>query len=137
MLCNEVDTLKYLQSRKAFAFILVIIAMICILIPMQTSLKAYADGKQTNGSTIGGVSVSGLKDDEIKEVLESAIVEWKSEPIIIQGGGAELSIDPQEIQFDIERSIQNYRDLTDKPFFYFGHLIRSFIYQFTFQIVKL
>lgn len=119
MLCNEVDTLKYLQSHKAFTFILVIIAMICILIPMQTSLKAFADGKQTDGSTIGGVSVSGLKDDEIKEVLESAIVEWKSEPIIIQGGGAELSIDPQEIQFDIERSIQNYRDLTDKPFFLF------------------
>ncbi len=113
------DTLKYLQSHKAFTFILVIIAMICILILMQTSLKAFADGKQTNGSTIGGVSVSGLKEDEIKEILESAIVEWKSQPIIIKGGGAELSIDPQEIQFDIESSIANYQNLIDKPLFLF------------------
>lgn len=111
--------MKYIKYHKAFTFILVIIAMICLIVFMQTSLKASADGKRANGSTIGGVNVSGLKDDEIKEVLENAILEWKSEPIIIQGGGAELTINPEEIQFDIERSIKNYRNLTDKPFFLF------------------
>src|SRR5690606_13480370 len=105
---------KTIKSRKAFTFVLVAAVLVCLLIPAQSYLTAFADEKRSNGSTIGGIDVSGLKDQEIKKVLENAIDEWASEPIVIRGGGEELSIDPQEIIFDIDRAIDEYRDSTDK-----------------------
>jgi len=111
--------LKTIKSRKAFTFVLVAAVLVCLLIPAQSYLTAFADEKRSNGSTIGGIDVSGLKDQEIKKVLENAIDEWASEPIVIRGGGEELSIDPQEIIFDIDRAIDEYRDSTDKPFYLF------------------
>lgn len=112
--------MKGIKSYKAFTFILVmVVAVLCLLLPAQSSFKASADGKGAKGSTIGGVYVAGLKEDEIKEALQNAINEWQSEDILIQGGGAELTINPEEIQFNIDQSIQNYKSLTDKPFFLF------------------
>lgn len=96
-----------------------VVAFLCILFPAQSSLKAFADGEGKKGSTIGGVNVTDLKEDDIKAALQNAIQEWQEESIIIQGGGAELTIDPQEIQFNIDRTMQNYKSLTDKPFFLF------------------
>lgn len=110
--------LSYIKSHKVFTFILVIVAMVCLLIPVHY-LKVFADEKQANGSTIGGVAVSGLNDREIKDVLEKRINEWRSEPVMISGGGEEIRIDSQDIQFDIESSIKNYRNLVDQPFYLF------------------
>ncbi|TQE92459.1 vancomycin resistance protein [Ureibacillus terrenus] len=111
--------LKYIFSRKAFTFLLVIAAVFGILFSAQYSLKVFADGKQSKGSTIGGVAVSGLKDDEIKAALRKAIQKWSSEPILIRGGGEELSIDPEDIQFDLNQTIQEYRKSIHKPFYQF------------------
>lgn len=112
--------MKVRPSRKTFAFILlVILAMVCLLFPVQFYMKAFANGKPSKGSTIGGVSVSGMNDEEIKEALEKAIQEWGTEPILIQGAGIELAIDAQELPFDLDRTIQTYRNLTRKPFFLF------------------
>lgn len=112
--------MKFIKSNKTFTFILVLVVVVlCLILPVQSSLKAFADGKGTKGSTIGGVNVANLKEDEMIVTLQNAIKEWQSKEIVIHGGGAELSINPEEIQFNIEKTIQNFKSLTDKPFFLF------------------
>ncbi|RKQ18037.1 VanW family protein [Ureibacillus endophyticus] len=78
-----------------------------------------ADETATTGSTIGGVEVSGLKNAEIQKVLMDAIQSWKAEAVIINGGGTELTIDANELQFNVESTITQYEMLTDKPWYDF------------------
>lgn len=70
-------------------------------------------------STIGGIEVGKLKDDELKSLIANAIVEWQSEPLEIKGGGSSLQLDPTLINFDIENTVLSYESMIDKPWYAF------------------
>ncbi|WP_347790457.1 VanW family protein [Solibacillus sp. CAU 1738] len=80
--------------------------------------KAYADDA-SNRSTIGGISVDKLSLEELKVILNDAIINWTSEPIIVSGGGSSLKINPTALQFDVEATIATYESMTKKDWFAF------------------
>lgn len=79
--------------------------------------KVFADNGK--GSTIAGVNVSGMDEDEIKKALNKAIEKWKSEPVYIDGGGTKLEIDPSKIEFNVDQTISQFESLVDKPWYAF------------------
>lgn len=105
--------------------ITVLIALIAIFIYIISPLNVFhkhtvsADEKAPTGSTIAGVEVSGLKNEEIQKVVMDAIQSWKGEPVTIYGGGMELSIDANELQYNVDSTIAQYEMLTDKPWYDF------------------
>lgn len=79
--------------------------------------KVLANGGE--GSTIGGILVSDLKDDELRSALSNGIDNWTSEPIVVSGGGASIEFDSAAIQFDIDSTITTFKNQTDKPWYAF------------------
>ncbi|WP_431029587.1 VanW family protein [Lysinibacillus sp. LZ02] len=79
---------------------------------------ALAKGDETQ-STIAGIEVGDLKDDELKEVLSEAIKQWTNEPGIVSGGGSSLSLNRATIAFDIDSTIATYESLVKKDWYAF------------------
>lgn len=126
-----------MKSWKQTSCIFVIFVIILyFLSPLNylTLSDTFADEKDKSSSTIGGVKVDGLNEDEIHKALEAAIQSWISKPLVITGGGAELSLDPSEIRFDINETIENYKRLTSKPWFAFWESEKNI--QLPLQIVQ-
>jgi len=109
------------MTKKVKYILLTTLSLIIVLIlSLQGTIfkTAYAD--ETNfGSTIAGVSISGLDEDEIKEVLQQAINSWVTENIIVSDGEREVIIDPSQINFDISATIEQYKTTVDKPWYAF------------------
>ena len=102
----------------------IIAAMLLVLVVVYfllqgTILKtAWAD-ESDNGSTIAGVNVSGLDEEEMKEALQQAIDLWVSESITVSDGVSEVQVDPSQFEFDLEGTIDQYEMSVDKPWFAF------------------
>lgn len=98
--------------------IVALLSVIYLLLPTKIVDTAYADNEK-NRSTIAGVPVSGLDQEEIRQALQTAIDEWISQPIIVSGGGTEIEIDPSTFEFDIDSTISLYETMVDKPWYAF------------------
>lgn len=106
-----------MMKRKSTIFFGIITLLAFILLAPNTSIvkKAYANDE----STIAGIRVGSLKEDEIRTTLSDAIATWTQNPPTIQGGGSTLTIDPASLNFDIEATLSIYYSLTDKPWYAF------------------
>ena len=82
--------------------------------PLQ--FRAFAND---NGSTIGGVSVSGMKEEEIRNALSKAIEEYISNPIEVSGAGTSIEIDSSKLQFNIDATLEEFISQTGKPWYAF------------------
>ena len=80
--------------------------------------KAYAD-EEGGSSTIGGIVVDNLSGEDLKAVLNEAIMSWTSEPIIPAGGGTNLELNPTAIQYDVDATIATYESLSNKAWYEF------------------
>lgn len=101
--------------------ILILTLLSCLLIYTVSpsgflSNKAFANGE---GSTIGGITVDGMKSDEIRTALQKGINSWQDQPVIVTGGGASVEIDTTIIQYDFDKTIQLYESKTKKPWYKF------------------
>ena len=104
------------MRRKKLVVILGIVALLALIIvaPFTNIFeKAYA----SDSSTIAGVSVGSLSEDEIRTTLSDAIANWSQNPPQIEGGGASLTIDPAVIEFDIDATLAIYDSLTSKAWY--------------------
>jgi hypothetical protein len=102
-------------KKKLIIFSILLSLLVFInspLFPLQSI--AFADN---NASTIGGVGVSGMNEGEIRDALTKAIKEYKDSTIEVSGAGTKVKIDPAEIQFKVEETIQEYISQTDKPWY--------------------
>ena len=79
---------------------------------------AYAENDGTV-STIAGIEVGDLAEDEIRQRLTEAINQWTNEPFIISGGGSEISLNRSIIQFDIDSTIDLYNSMVKKDWYAF------------------
>ena len=106
------------MGRKKRIVIIALVALLVfiIVVPFTNVFeKAYAN----DGSTIAGVSVGTLSEDEIRSVLTNAIADWSQNPPQIEGGGSTLTVDPSAFQFDIDATLSMYNSLTDKAWYAF------------------
>lgn len=99
--------------------ILAILSVFFLLLwdPINLFKAAYANNGE--GSTIAGVSVSGLDHDEMQAVLIDSINNWITQPIVVSDGGTEIIIDPSTFQFDIDSTLDQFESLTKKPWYAF------------------
>ena len=100
-----------------------LLALIAILAAMwipNVELNSTAFAKEvTKASSIGGVEVAGLKEEEIEAAVQAVVTEWLDTPILITGGGMTSTIDPGQIVFDVASSIAEYERMTDKSWYNF------------------
>ena len=88
-----------------------------ILFSFQFALnKVFASSK---GSTIGSVTVEDLSDNEIEKQLNEAIKEWKNSDLYITIGEHQVQVSGDDFQFDVNASIKQYENDTDKSWFAF------------------
>ncbi|MED3800787.1 VanW family protein [Lysinibacillus xylanilyticus] len=101
---------------KIGSVLIVLILLLVIWIPNYIIDNALAKG---GGSTIGGISVKGLEDENIEEALQEAINTWRERPISVKGAGVDVTVDPSLFTFDVAGSVAEYHNLTDKSWYAF------------------
>ncbi|MFJ7887951.1 VanW family protein [Lysinibacillus xylanilyticus] len=100
---------------KIGSVLIVLILLLVIWIPNYIN-NALAKG---GGSTIGGISVKGLEDENIEAALQEAINTWRERPISVKGAGVDVTVDPSLFTFDVAGSVAEYHNLTDKSWYAF------------------
>ena len=103
------------KKRIALLVAITVVALLIFLPLTNMAKKAYA----VQGSTIGGIEVGSLSEEEIRVALSTAIEAWQGNAPQIEGGGASLTIDLESIGFDVETTIANYNALIDKEWYAF------------------
>jgi len=101
---------------KLGSIIAVLIIVLAAWVPNLIIDRALAKG---DGSTIGGIAVKDLEDDDIENALQEAITAWQEAPIIVEGANVTISHDPKLFVFDVKSSLAEYHSLTDKSWFAF------------------
>lgn len=93
----------------------------CVLIYIVSPINLLQTRVFANveSSTIGGISVGDLNEEEIRIVLSKGISDWQSKSIVVVGSETSIQIDPTQIQFDIDESIKQYMAQTDKSWLVF------------------
>lgn len=108
------------EMKKNVSFITVvtlIAVLLAVLLPnLIVNQTVFAKGES---STIAGIDVSGLKEEELVSAIQDAVTKWTSEPIIVTGGGMEVSIDPSILTFDVQGTIESYKVQVEKPWYAF------------------
>lgn len=107
--------LKKLKKRP-FIIVVITVATVLAVAPFTNIFtKAYAN----DGSTIAGINVGTMSNEEIRETLSQAILDWSENPPQIEGGGSSLVLDPTTFQFDLDETLSTYESLTSKPWYAF------------------
>jgi hypothetical protein len=101
--------------------IVILAVLSCLLIYILTPVSllqstAYAED---GGSTIGGIAVSDLKEDELKQALETGITNWTNTLVTVSGAGTSVELDASQFEFNVDQTIQTYESQTDKAWFAF------------------
>jgi len=104
------------SSLKIGSIVIVLVLLLAIWVPNLIIDHALA---KDGGSTIGGISVKGLEDEDIEATIQEAINSWKETPISVKGAGVNTTIDPALFSFDVASSVAEYHNLTDKSWYSF------------------
>lgn len=109
-----------LKIRNKFTILITLtLILVYIIVPGNPLVqKAYAD-EEGLSSTIGGIPVSELSNEDLKTTLSRAIEGWTSESMQLSGGGSTLLLDSTLIQYDLDTTIAMYESMTDKAWYKF------------------
>ena len=83
---------------------------------MQQQVSAESEG---SGSSIGGQQVESLDRDEIISLLNSKILEWKQNPILLTGNNTDFTLDSEWFTFDIESTVEQFENQVSSPWYAF------------------
>ena len=81
------------------------------------SLTVSAAAAFPEGSSIGGVDVSGLSEEEALEQLASSVEIWKKENVNVITSRGVVTIPEEEITFDIKGSVEELKKQVKKPWY--------------------
>ena len=80
--------------------------------------QVKAEGK-VSGSSIGGHQVESLNREEIISLLNSKILEWKKNPILLTGNNTDIPLDSEWFTFDVDSSVEQYINQVSKAWYAF------------------
>lgn len=104
---------------KSIVLVTMVVVLVSIWVPnFITGSVASADDNAV-GSTIGGVEVGNLKDEELEALLTNAVNEWSAQNLIVTGGETAIEVSSSTFLFDIESTVENYNNQVDKPWYAF------------------
>ena len=108
-----------MNIKMRIIFLVVIgCVLIYVISPLNgLQIRALANGGES--STIGGIPVGDLNEEEIRKVLINEISNWKNEPIVVFGGGNSIKIDTTQIQYNIDESVTQYLAQSSKSWILF------------------
>ena len=107
---------------KKITILLVLFASLLIYVvsPLSNFDFKTAYAKESGAvSTIAGIEVGNLTEDEMKAVLTDAVNEWMQEPLVVIDGENELSLNTMAIQHDIDSTIALYKSMVKKDWYAF------------------
>jgi len=110
-----------MSSKKIKPILIIVISLLIIIcVSFQgITLKTASAAETDSSSTLAGIKVSGLNEEEMKDVLQQAISTWVTEKIVVSDGEKEVIIDPSQLNFDINSTIEQYETTVDKPWYAF------------------
>lgn len=77
-----------------------------------------ADGKFSEGTTIGALNISGKTEDEAKSLLAARYVDWvKDTSIQLQYGDKSVSFDISQFHLDAKQTVDSIKDGQNNPAF--------------------
>lgn len=79
----------------------------------------YHVNAASKGSTIGPVDVSGMSKKEMVSEVKKAVENWQNEEIAIQNGAEEITVAGKVFTFDVQRSVEQLRQIEKKPWYDF------------------
>lgn len=96
--------------------LLAVVLLLMLSYPSQlTYKKADSVG---NISTIGGIEIgSKMKASEIEAILTESIIEWKQQPIRVEGEYVQLEMPSKAYQFDVKETVKHYTLQTKKKWY--------------------
>lgn len=110
-------------SMKTKGKIITLFTLFALLIAMWSpSLLGNKTALAKNGegaSTIAGIPVADLTNEEIIQVLDAKIASFKNAPVIVSGAGVEKEIDTSLFTFDVQATVNAYEEQASKPWYAF------------------
>lgn len=101
------------NSLKIIGLCAAVLLSVQLIMPM---FSAGAKGPQTT-STIGGIEITEKKSSDIEGVLVNAVVEWKSQPLIVRSATSSMEIPTEYILFNIQETVDNFLQESKAPFY--------------------
>ncbi len=95
--------------------VLIIFLLYQAIIPSSTAFaKSDADVNR-----IGGIEINSTKKNEIKSLLSTEVTKWRQEDIILRGATAKIVVPHDYINFDLNKTVENYITETSSPWYKF------------------
>ena len=82
-------------------------------------LQQVSANSESGNSSIAGIIVEDLKKEEIIDLLNLEIKNWKQSTIKVVGNGMDKMLEPGWFEFDVEGTVEKYLNQTNKPWFAF------------------
>lgn len=84
-----------------------------------TPLQQVRAESEDSNSSIAGQQVESLNRDEIISLLNSKILEWKQNPILLTGNNIDLTLDSEWFTFDVESTVDQFENQVSKAWYAF------------------
>lgn len=104
---------------KVIILFSLITLLVYLWVPSTKFDVVQAEGEKAD-STIGGIVVTGMDEEEIRIALDAAIATWKQNgDFVVQGGGVDLPLNKDYFEFDVNATMNQYVNSTSKAWYAF------------------
>lgn len=83
---------------------------------LQQQVSAESEG---SGSSVGGHQVEALDREEIISLLNSKILEWKQNPILLTGNNTDITLNSEWFTFNVESTVDQFENQVSTPWYAF------------------
>lgn len=104
---------------KVIILFSLITLLVYLWVPTSQFSVVQAEGEKAE-STIGGIVVTGMDEEEIRIALDAAIATWKQNgDFVVQGVGVDLPLNKDYFEFDVNATMNQYVNSTSKAWYAF------------------
>ena len=102
---------------KSVMLLTLLVTLLAFGVPHFIASSNTPTTDNSEGSTIGGINVDGLKGEELKAALKVAVNDWYTQKLIVSEGGNSIEVSSSTFQFDIESTVNSFEDNYRKPWY--------------------
>ncbi|MBD8038248.1 VanW family protein [Solibacillus sp. A46] len=102
---------------RSMVLLMLMVTVLAFGVPHFIASSNTPTTDNSQGSTIGGMNVGGLKGEELKAALKIAVNDWYTQNLIVSDGGTSIEVSSSTFQFDIESTVNSFEDNYRKPWY--------------------
>ncbi|KXH87309.1 VanW family protein [Sporosarcina sp. HYO08] len=105
--------------RLKFYFPIVFLGLLTIFLYIQmVTPSTFVSAKdESDMGSIAGIQVDGVKKNDMLALLAEEVANWKKHDVIVQGETGAFEVPANFIHFDIQKTVDHYINLTEKPWY--------------------